>query len=276
MAFPTVSRLAQLLLEKNDLPITVIQLVKISPLVTDARYIQCTDKAAELYGLEDRHSLIGDYFSYHHTPDDYERGKVLSLAAKLGRIVPDVYISRLQRPDGEIVSVKKHTTRNFLEHGAVEWITYLELIREDPGMPAPDIDALGLSQADLEAFAGRYNVAEMEHILQQHQVSPFSTLGRKNSPLQGEFVSNILDDNVSHSKGKCVTLTEALSNTMDGVITVTGGKHKGQQRQPNHCLRCSWRWWSVFGKRPPQCSNCKDKNWDRPPKLPKKQKLPAL
>lgn len=270
MALPLLSRLAQLLLEKRDVALTVTELVQLTPSITDVVYLECSHAAADLYGVEHPHDLIGRYLSQTHLPDDYRMGAILSCAQKLGRAnIPVLYTGRLVHPDGTVVSVEKKVERLYLEHGRVQWITFLERIREDPGPPQIDLEALAIPPATLEQFMGKYSVADVEQRL-QHQSSPWPDRGGEKSALQKKHPTSTIIQKF-HQSSRKDSMEATLLDSDEVFILRKGGvaplplseKRPGdapfshaywcwgcneiircKEENPDRCTRCgSYRWW---------------------------------
>jgi predicted Zn-ribbon and HTH transcriptional regulator len=81
-----------------------------------------------------------------------------------------------------------------------------------------------------------------------------------------EHFSNINYD-FAKFKEKYVQVTEKTDRIVNPVFSVLRGKRRGKQFQLNPCRKCGWIWTSLLGKRPPQCPNCGNNEWDEEYKL---------
>ena len=203
------------------------------PELIDTRFIGATPAAADLYGYDSPEKFVGRFIS-ETRPLEHERiGQDYSYARRCGRHVSSAYAAVIERPDGEVILTHKVT-----QHVAGKkwdmWITYLEETTEGEPAAPPDLEALGLSVKQRQAWAGHYTVREFLRALGASQ-----TLSASNIELPEKLRYSIEE-------------IGDVRKVLNGEVTIC--VKTGTWRYKQACF-CGWEWGSKR-KRPAQCPAC--------------------
>jgi hypothetical protein len=147
---------------RDDVPMTILKLVKFTPHLADAQFVAATPTAARLYGYADAAHFCGVWHSFTQRLEDYHHGVALSIARHFKYDIPTRYLTDIQTLQGTITTVSK-STRELSLHGDYYWLTEIQAAAQNPDLPhARSIAAPPLDQATRLQFGGIVTLADME------------------------------------------------------------------------------------------------------------------
>ena len=160
---PDLSALLRAYVEQQTDAFTVAAWVRLSDSIADAQFLLASPAGAAMYGFLPE-ELVGQYASQRHAPEDYRKMLTLAAARRLGRMVPQLYPTRVLTRNGTLRPVIKRVQMTDLAATTI-WITHLLPTRHT--LPTPDIDLgpIGNADVDQRRFTLALSVAEATRAL---------------------------------------------------------------------------------------------------------------
>ena len=207
--------------------------------IGDAQFLHVTAAAAELYGEDNPHNLVGDYLSNRQLEPWRLFGRYNYTLHKHGKPTQTEYCSVVRAPDGELLGQLRRTVRLAETDGKETWLVELQKTTSPEEPKLPDLEAHGLSEADCNATCGLYTFAQMESML-YHGTFPLQT--RQNLPMilaECDWIASNIFSAPAQSGFKLM-LNRSLCNwstaydpeTADPVVQIRAT-----------CQACGWQWW---------------------------------
>jgi len=198
--------------------------------IQDAKVIGANGAAAEIYGFVSPNDLIGQLLCNTQSIEDRQQGREAWALREDGFSVPVWYYARIERPDGEVVVVRKEAVEVPMTMGLLPVrLTTLEVVREAWEEP-PDLANYGIDEAAMIDKIG----------YTPRQAAQPDILNRLHAP---DNVRILLSEH-RHLLSSVETLF-SWSPTSDRL------------RQHYTCEGCAYKWYGVLGQATPQCSNCR-------------------
>lgn len=193
MDTPSLSSLLSALFEQEhtaEEAYTVIKREVITPLIIDGRFRIATPKAQRLYGLNEKDLSEGAWQSLCQPLDEFKYSRLIGMARHHSHSIPTRYISRIQKPNGEIVQIIKNA-REIMIDGASHWLTHISLATDDPNLPTTADIAASLPTDKYLDFGGILCLAEV-----------YDSLGIDRKGLQNRHTMSTISQSTPDNKGK--------------------------------------------------------------------------
>jgi hypothetical protein len=243
-SFPFIPLFQQLLASSNDVALTVLKRIEITPLIIDAMYVAATPAAARLYGYHTVEHFRGIWQSQTQPLVEYKKSFLLAVGRHFGYQLPHQYTTHILRPDGKVIAVSK-TSHEWTHDGELYWLTIVEPALADPSIPTLLEIELPVEITQFRDFTGHYSIAEVEAAL---------------APMHHEDLTVRQFESLALALyHRLLTVSTSRKPQGDHPVLVLG---KPITPLPNHgqilyeCQRCGWVWTGKAQRGTPQrCAN---------------------
>lgn len=214
----------------------------------DTRIIFCNDAAAQAYGFARAKDLVGRCLSDLQPMWVRTIGQQNWYARHHGIAAPTTFVTIIQRPDGELVGHRRMLVETMAGLHGQSYLTECEVVGCLDQPPAPDLDAHGVTQADVDGFCGRFTVAKLRQMLHAQTLplpimETFHTIVARCEQLSTEVF------------GWQPGMGLDLALRRDLVAWSLDAKAHSLVYFPTHCPGCGWQWNSKAWHR--QCPKCR-------------------
>lgn len=219
--------------------------------IGDVRITHADARAAELFGVETPHNLVGRFMSDFQPEAWRDVGRLRWGLRQLGHYIPGDYVTVIRRADGELVGQWRELASSGIGvEGEHSYVMRCAPVREVDHLPVVSLEDYGVNSQQIEPYIGRYTVA---NIRQQ--------LGSNTFCLHGaELFSTIVNECNDLVKTKLLGrypsgLDLALSPAVQWSLKPYASS-KTLVRICYTCNRCGWSWRSPRRQRG-QCPACR-------------------
>ena len=224
---PTLDRV----LDRMGGALTISKQVELPDGRSDAMVVAATTEAAELFGFNERHEMIGQLLSNVHEHDAIVQMRLYSLGRLLGNSeAPTSYPAKIRRPTGEVLWVQKEVEQRMEPEGVI-WITQNTVLKQNRSYTMPQL----------------HNEAEMLHaFLTRHFPDLWEQAGDVITGRTGQSMTEYITD---------------ICDYMKPNSAIQGQSEQPSGRRRLTCVRCGFKWHS-YVSHPQKCPSCKQP-WDK-------------